>query len=59
MQILTNKNYTRAHAPDAMPPVQSRQTCHIASQNEKDTRQQAVDSTGSTTRRSNAVDFSF
>ncbi|EKY03838.1 hypothetical protein HMPREF9120_02543 [Neisseria sp. oral taxon 020 str. F0370] len=29
------------------------------SQNKKDTRQQAVDSTGSTARRSNAVDFLF
>ncbi|ASP16833.1 hypothetical protein ACG2K1_04255 [Neisseria sp. 23W00296] len=31
----------------------------IVSQNKKDTRQQAAGSTGSTTRRSNAVDFLF
>ncbi|EKY05149.1 hypothetical protein HMPREF9120_01973 [Neisseria sp. oral taxon 020 str. F0370] len=31
----------------------------IVSQNKKDTRQQAVDSTDSTARRSNAVDFLF
>ena len=32
---------------------------HIVSQNKKDTRQQAADSTGSTARRSNAVYFLF